>query len=109
MEEEIFVLTPKKAENRGTYLSRCSSHKKMKSQFPNMKERLGTCLNAFNTYYKYWSRMEDFTDASVLGDCITEERAKGLDYKEAYARCASKVVVKPVDDDANNIIIEPVE
>jgi hypothetical protein len=45
----------------------------------------------------------------VLGDCITEERAKGLDYKEAYARCASKVVVKPVDDDANNIIIEPVE
>ena len=114
-EEEIFVLSPRKSENRGSYISRCSAHSKMKSQFPGMKERMNNCLNAFNSYYKYWSRLEDFgeadTEGTVLGDCIAKQKATGLDYKEAYARCASKVVVAPgpvVLSEEDNLIVEPV-
>ena len=103
-QEEIFVLKPRKTENRGTYLKRCSGNSKMKAQYPSMKERMGFCLNSFNEYYSYWSKMEDFADVprdTALGDCITKEKSKGLDYKEAYARCASKVVV-----DATPIVLE---
>lgn len=117
-QEEIFVVTPKKNENRGTYLSRCSAHSKMKSQFPDMRERMGTCLNAFNAYYKYWAKIENFGEAdtkgTALGDCIAKEKAKGFDYKEAYNHCASKVVVSPTGGSNpvvmadDNLIIEPV-
>jgi hypothetical protein len=110
-QEEIFVLTPKKHENRGSYLSRCSAHTKMRAQFPNMKERMGTCLNAFNAYYKYWSKLEEFTEGTAIGDCIAKEKAKGFDYREAYQHCASKVVVTPgpiVLSNEDNLIVEPV-
>ena len=110
--EEVFVLTPRKTENRGSYLSRCSAHSKMKSTYPNMKERMGFCLNSFNAYYKYWSRLADFSEVpedTALGACIAKEKAKGFDYKEAYNHCASKVVVAPgpvvLSDD---LIVEPV-
>jgi hypothetical protein len=94
--EELFVLQPRKNENRGTYLTRCSKNGKMKVQFPNMKERMGYCLNSFNSYYKYWAKMEDFADIpkdSALGVCIAKKKAQGIDYKQAYRECASKVVV----------------
>lgn len=109
-QEEIFVLTPKKNENRGSYLSRCSAHTKMRAQFPNMKERMGTCLNAFNAYYKYWSKLEEFTEGTAIGDCIAKEKAKGFDYREAYQHCASKVVVAPgpIVLEEDNLIVEPV-
>jgi hypothetical protein len=116
-QEEIFVLKPKKNQNRGSYLSYCSAHSKMKEQFPNMKERMGQCLHAYNSYYRYWSKLEDFaesdTEGTVLGDCIAKQRATGLDYKEAYARCASKVVVSPTGGSnpvvmESNLIVEPV-
>lgn len=112
--EEVFVLQPKKAENRGQYLSRCNGNKKMRSQFPNMRERMNSCLNSFNSYYKYWSRLEEFGDIpsdSALGECIAREKAKGADYKTAYASCSTKVVspnapiVLSEDDD---LLIEPV-
>jgi hypothetical protein len=93
--EEKFVLTPRKNENRGAYLTRCSRNAKMKSQSPNLKERMADCLNAFNAYYKYWAKIEEFGDIpkdSVLGMCITKEKARGLSYQEAYARCATKSV-----------------
>lgn len=114
---EVFVLTPKKTENRGKYLQRCSAHPKMREQFKDMKERMGQCLNAFNSYYRYWSKLEEFgeqdTKGTVLGDCIAKKRAQGLDYKSAYARCASKVVVTsgPISlkEDEDNLLIEPVE
>lgn len=113
--EEIFVLKPKKAENRGTYLSRCAAHSRMKADYPNMKDRMGFCLNSFNSYYKYWSKLDNFgeaeTEGTALGDCIAKEKAKGFDYKEAYAHCASKVVVSPgpvVLSNEDNLIIEPV-
>lgn len=125
--EDIFVLAPKKSENRGKYLSRCSAHSKMRQQFPNMKERMGQCLNAFNSYYKYWSKLEEFgekdTEGTVLGDCIAREKAKGFDYREAYQHCASKVVVQPSGgsnpqvigsggsvtlSEENDLIVEPV-
>jgi hypothetical protein len=109
--ESIFILQPKKTENRGKYLSRCSSHPKMREQYSNLKERLGFCLNCFNEYYKYWNRL-DFAgvpEDSALGLCIAEEKSKGFDYKEAYSRCASKVVAQPgpvvMGDE---LIIEPV-
>lgn len=113
--EEVFVLKPKKSENRGSYLSRCSSNRRMKNQFKDLKERMGQCLNAFNSYYKYWAKLESFgeqdTKGTVLGDCIAKKRAQGLDYKEAYARCASKVVVPsgPITLNEDNLLIEPVE
>jgi hypothetical protein len=113
--EEIFVLKPKKAENRGTYLSRCAAHSRMKADYPNMKDRMGFCLNSFNSYYKYWSKLDNFgeaeTEGTALGDCIAKEKAKGFDYKEAYAHCASKVVVSPgpvVLSNEDNLIVEPV-
>jgi hypothetical protein len=112
---EVFVLKPKKSENRGRYLQRCSAHPKMKEEFKDMKERMGQCLNAFNSYYKYWARLEEFgekdTKGTILGDCIAKKKAQGLDYKESYARCASKVVVSsgPISLNEDNLLIEPVE
>lgn len=113
-EKEVFVLSPRKKENRGSYISRCSAHSKIKSQFPNMKERLGFCLNAFNEYYRYWNRMEDFSEAdtkgTAIGACIAKKKSQGLDYKAAYARCASKVVVQPgpIVMEEDNLLVEPV-
>jgi len=116
--KEYYIIQPRKTENRGTYLSRCSNNSKMKSQFPNMKERMGFCLNTFNEYYSYWSKLEDFaekdTKGTALGDCIAKEKAKGFDYKEAYAHCASRVVVQPQGGTnpqvlEQDLLIEPVE
>lgn len=110
--EDIFVLQPRKAENRGQYLTRCSNNSKMKKQYPMMKKRLGFCLNSFNEYYKYWSKLEfeNVPEDSALGLCIAEKKSKGFDYKEAYARCASKVVVPNAPIVMNdNLLIEPVE
>jgi hypothetical protein len=113
--EELFVLTPKKTENRGKYLQRCSAHPKMREQFKDMKERMGMCLNAFNSYYRYWSRLEEFgedLEGTALGDCIAKKRAQGLDYKQAYASCSTKVVAPSgpivLSEDEDNLIIEPV-
>ena len=110
---EVFVLKPKKNENRGIYLSRCLSNSRMKSQIPNRVERGNFCLNSFNSYYKYWAKLEDFADVpedSALGECIAYERAKGdVDYKTAYARCATRSVSPnaPIVL-SDEIIIEPV-
>lgn len=98
--EEVFVLTPKKAENRGSYLSRCQAHSKMKEQYPNMKERMGSCLNSFNAYYKYWSRLEEFgseehPDVKFEG-CMSKHKASGKDYKEAYSTCMAELLIEPV-------------
>jgi hypothetical protein len=113
-EKDIFILQPKKKEKRGEYLSRCASNSKMKEAHPYMKERMGFCLNSFNEYYRYWSKFEDdnIPEDSALGKCIAEYRASGLNYKEAYARCATKSVSPNVpiilkeDDD---LLIEPVD
>lgn len=114
--EKLFVLQPKKTENRGMYLARCSNNGKMRKQFPMMKERMGFCLNSFNEYYKYWSKIEmgAVPEDSLLGNCIAKEKSKGFDYKEAYARCASKVGNKPlgIGQQINlekDLLIEPVE
>jgi len=107
--EDKFVLRPRKTENRGAYLIRCSRNKKIKEQQPNMKERMGDCLNAFNTYYRYWSRLDEFGDIpkdSVLGMCITKEKAKGLSYQEAYQRCGTKHVSPNVPVVLSNELIE---
>lgn len=109
--EDIFVLQPRKAENRGQYLSRCSNHTKMKAQYPKMKERLGFCLNSFNEYYRYWSKLDfaEVPENSALGLCIAQQKSKGFDYKEAYSRCASKVVVPNAPVVMNdNLLVEPV-
>lgn len=110
--DAIFVLQPKKTENRGQYLSRCSNNSKMKQQYPVMKKRLGFCLNSFNEYYRYWSKLEfeEVPENSALGNCIAKQKSKGFDYKEAYARCASKVVVPnvPVVME-DNLLVVPVE
>jgi len=93
--EDKFVLRPRKTENRGIYLSRCSRNRKIMEQQPNMKERMGDCLNAFNAYYRYWNKLDEFGNVpkdSVLGMCITKEKAKGLSYQEAYRRCGTKHV-----------------
>jgi hypothetical protein len=107
--EEIFVLSPKKSENRGKYLQRCSSHSKMREQFPSMKDRRGACLNAFNSYYKYWSRLEEFgseehPDVKFEG-CMSQQKASGKDYKEAYSLCMGELIVEPVsmEDMGTNI------
>jgi hypothetical protein len=111
---EVFVLKPKKSENRGRYLQRCSAHPKMKEEFKDMKDRMGFCLSSFNEYYKYWARIEEFgeedTKETILGDCIAKKKAQGLDYREAYARCASSVVVPntPIVM-SDDLLIEPVE
>lgn len=116
--EEIFVLQPRKNENRGMYLKRCSSNAKIKSQFISLKERSSFCLSSFNEYYKYWSKIEmaEVPEDSALGNCIAANKARGLDYRESYARCSSKLGSKPLgagesinlgEDD--KLIIEPVE
>ena len=113
--EEIFVLKPTKHENRGKYLERCSRNNRMRLQHPNMRERLNACLHGFNSFYKYWNKMEDFAgipEDSALGECITTEKARGADYRTAYATCSTKVVSPsgPVvlSEDDNNLIEEPV-
>jgi hypothetical protein len=114
-QEEVYVLKPKKSENRGNYITRCSSNRKMKEQYPKMKERLFNCLNAFNSYYKYWAKLEEFGEIpkdSALGECITKERASGKDYRTAYASCSTKVVspntTVVLSDDDDDLLIEPV-
>jgi hypothetical protein len=113
-EEELFVLQPRKTENRGVYLTRCSKHPKIKSQMGNLKERMAFCLTSFNEYYRYWSKLEDFNEIpkdSALGECITKEKAKGFDYKTAYQHCASKVVAKTgtIVLQEDDLLVEPVE
>ena len=109
--EELFVLIPRKKEDRGTYLKRCSSNGRMKKQFINLKERLGFCLTSFGEYYKYWAKLDSFAvpEDSALGACIAKKKAQGYDYKESYARCASSVVVQPgpivLSED---LLVEPV-
>lgn len=115
-QEELFVLQPRKTENRGAYLARCSKHPKIKGQFQNLKERMGYCLNSFNEYYSYWSRLEEFADIpqdSALGECIAQEKSKGYDYKTAYRHCASRVGNKPLGAGGSinleeDLLIEPV-
>lgn len=116
-DEEVYVIRPRKNENRGLYLSRCGSNRKMRDQFPNNKERAIFCLTSFNSYYKWWSKLEEFGDIpidSALGECIANERAKGADYRKAYAACSTKVVapnttiVLSEEDDDDNLILEPV-
>jgi hypothetical protein len=109
--DAIFIIQPRKAENRGQYLTRCSNNSKMKNQYPVMKKRLGFCLNSFNEYYRYWNKLdfEEVPTDSALGTCIAKNKSKGFDYKEAYARCASKVVVPNTPVVMNdNLLIEPV-
>jgi hypothetical protein len=112
--EDKFVLQPRRKEARGVYLKRCSANSKMKEMYPMMKKRMGYCLNAYSEYYRWWGKFED-TDIpvdSALGLCIAQNRASGLSYKEAYARCATKSVspntpiILSEDDD---LLIEPVE
>lgn len=124
-QEELFVLQPRKTENRGVYLTRCSKHPKVRTQFKNLKERMGFCLNCFNEYYRYWSKLEDFAEVpadTALGECIAREKAKGFDYKEAYAHCSTKVGTPPLGAgqaivlgeefldpaDDTNLLVEPV-
>lgn len=115
MKKDVYVLVPKKKENRGQYLKRCSQHPKMKEQFVGMKERLGYCLTSFNEYYKYWSKIaDDFAEVPAdtnLGACITKKKSQGIDYKNAYAQCASKVVVPTgtIVLSEDNLLVEPVE
>lgn len=112
--DDVFVLVPRKSENRGQFLKRCTQNKKIKSQFGDLKERMGFCLTSFNEYYKYWNKIgEDFAKVpadTALGNCIANNKSQGLDYREAYARCASKVVVPnaPIVME-DNLLIEPVE
>ena len=114
--EKIFVLQPRKSENRGMYLSRCSNNSKMKSQFPLMKERMGFCLNSFNEYYKYWNKMDfaEVPEDSALGLCIAKMKSKGFDYKESYARCATKIGSPALGAGqsinlSDDLLVEPVE
>jgi hypothetical protein len=100
MSEDMFVLKPKKSESRGKYLTRCSQHAEMRKQFPGMKERMNECLHGFNSYYKYWSRLEEFgsedhPDVKFEG-CMSNYKAQGKDYKEAYSMCMSELIVEPV-------------
>jgi hypothetical protein len=116
-QEELFVLTPKKTENRGIYLTRCTKHSKIRTQFPNLKERMGYCLTSFNEYYKYWNKLEMamIPEDTALGNCIAKEKSKGFDYKTAYRHCASKIGNKPLGAGQaivlgqDNLLIEPVE
>jgi len=116
-QEELFVLTPKKNENRGMYLKRCSANSKIKSQFANLKERSSFCLSSFNEYYKWWNRIEmsDIPKDTVIGECIAQNKARGLTYQESYARCSTKVgtpalgVGQSINLSEDDILIEPVE
>ena len=112
---DLFVLVPRKAESRGKYLTRCSAHSKIKSQFGSLKERLGFCMNSFNEYYKYWAKIEmaEVPEDTVLGACIAKNKSRGLTYQESYARCASKVVAKPTGGTnpvvmSDDLLVEPV-
>jgi len=65
-----------------------------------MKERLGSCMNSFNAYYKYWARLEEFgsedhPDVKFEG-CMSKYKASGKDYKESYSMCMSELIVEPV-------------
>lgn len=115
--EELFVLQPRKNENRGMYLKRCSSNSKIKSQFVNLKERSSFCLSSFNEYYKYWNKIEmgKIPENSALGECIAIQKSKGYTYQEAYAHCSSRLGNKPLGPgesivlSEDNLLIEPVE
>ena len=84
----------------------------MRETYPMMKERMGYCLNAYSEYYRCWGKFQDgnIPADSALGRCIARKRATGIDYKQAYRECASRVVVPntPIvlSDD---LLIEPVE
>ena len=110
-EKDTFVIQPRRKENRGIYLKRCSSNSKMRDIYPLMKERMGYCLNAYQEYYRWWGRFEEgnIPSDSALGRCIARKRAQGTDYKQAYRECASRVVVPntPIVM-SDNLIIEPV-
>lgn len=115
MEEatEVFVLRPKRSENRGSYLSRCTKNNKMRLQYPSLKERSNFCLTSFNEYYRYWAKSNEFGKIprdTNLGACIAKERASGADYRTAYASCATRVVAPsgPIVLNEDNLIIEPV-
>ena len=114
-QEEIFILTPRKSENRGMYLTRCSKHGRIKSQFKDLKERLNFCMSSFNEYYKYWAKIEmaKVPEDTALGECIAREKAKGFTYQEAYAHCATKVGTKPLEPGeaivlSEDLLVEPV-
>ena len=100
MSEDMFVLKPKKSESRGKYLTRCSQHSEMRKQFPGMKERMNECLHGFNSYYKYWSRLEEFGSEEhpevKFEGCMSKYKTMGKDYKEAYSMCMSELIVEPV-------------
>jgi hypothetical protein len=110
--QDLYVVVPRKAESRGKYLSRCSANSKVKAQFGSLKERLGFCMTSFNEYYKYWAKIEmsEVPANTALGDCITKQKARGFDYKEAYAHCASRVVTQPgpIVLSEDNLLVEPV-
>ena len=111
--EEVYVLKPRKSENRSSFLIRCSRNSKIKLQKPDLKDRSVFCLTSYNSYYKWWSKMEDFGDIpkdSALGECISKEKSKGNDYRTAYANCSTKVVSPnvPVVLQEDNLLIEPV-
>ena len=111
--EDTFVIQPRRKENRGQYLKRCSANSKMREMYPMMKKRMGYCLNAYSEFYRWWGKFED-TDIpadSALGMCIARKRASGTDYKQAYRECASRVVVPntPIVMSDDNLLIEPVE
>ena len=72
----------------------------MKEQYPSMKTRLGECMHAYNSYYKYWARLDEFgseehPDVKFEG-CMSNYKAQGKDYKEAYTMCMSELIVEPV-------------
>jgi hypothetical protein len=110
--EDTFVVQPRRKENRGLYLKRCSANSKMREMYPMMKQRLGYCLNAYSEFYRWWGKFED-TDIpadSALGMCIARKRASGTGYKQAYRECASRVVVPNTPIVMNDdLLIEPVE
>jgi hypothetical protein len=116
-QEELFVLTPKKNENRGMYLKRCSSNSKIRTQFVSLKERSAFCLSSFNEYYKWWNKIEmsEVPEDTVLGECIAENKSRGLNYQEAYARCSTKIgspalgAGQSINLSDDELIIEPVE
>ena len=111
-DKDVFVVQPRRKENRGTYLKRCSANAKMRETYPMMKERMGYCLNAYSEYYRWWGKFEDgnIPADSALGRCIARKRATGIDYKQAYRECASRVVVPntPIVM-SDDLLIEPVE
>lgn len=111
-DKDTFVVQPRRKENRGTYLKRCSANAKMREVYPMMKERMSYCLNAYSEYYRWWGKFEDgnIPADSALGRCIARKRATGIDYKQAYRECASRVVVPntPIVM-SDDLLIEPVE